>query len=182
MTTAFIGFGSNLGSGQQFILSAWKRLASEATVDCRKLSSLYISEPVGMASHFLFTNAVGMVETELGPLELLHLLLQVEIEHGRLRATNGTGGYLDRTLDLDLLYFGDTVLSSQDLFLPHPYLASRLFVLTPLNEIAPEFQDPLSKLTVEEMYRQLLALIQQEKGVTCLPLAECLPVTTVRKP
>ena len=161
-TLAFIGFGSNLGNGRQLILSAWKRLAIEERVAPCQLSSLYETEAVGMTSQSLFTNGVGMVETELGPLELLHLLLQVETEHGRLRDVH-VSGYQDRFLDLDLLYFGDTVFSSSELNLPHPHIASRLFVLAPLAQIAPWFQDPRTGLTVEVLYQHLLLQIQQGK-------------------
>jgi 2-amino-4-hydroxy-6-hydroxymethyldihydropteridine diphosphokinase len=159
-TLAFIGFGSNLGNGRQLVLSAWNRLATEERVVPRRLSSLYMSEAVGMASRSLFTNGVGMVETQLEPLELLRLLLQVETEHGRLRDIHASG-YQDRLLDLDLLYFGDTVSSSSELNLPHPHIASRLFVLAPLAQIAPWFQDPLTGQTVEVLYQQLLLQIQQ---------------------
>lgn len=161
-TRAFIGLGSNLGNGRQLILSAWRRLALEEMVVPLRLSSLYVTEAVGMASRSLFTNGVAMVETRLAPTELLHLLLQVEKEHGRLR-TAGAVGYQDRFLDLDLLYFGGTVWSSAELILPHPHIAGRLFVLAPLVEIAPTFQDPVTGLTVEVMYRQLLARIEQGK-------------------
>lgn len=162
MTRAFIGFGSNLGNGRQLVLSAWNRLALDCAVGCLQLSSLYVSEAVGMESRFLFTNGAGMVETRLGPSELLNLLLQVETEHGRLRDADAVG-YQDRSLDLDLLYFGGTVCRSPELVLPHPHIASRLFVLAPLVEIAPWFQDPLTGLTVEGMYQQLLLRIHQGK-------------------
>lgn len=161
-TQAFIGFGSNLGNGRQLVLSAWNRLAVAEIVALRKLSSLYVTEAVGMTSRSLFTNGVGMVETELGASELLHLLLRVETEHGRLRDVHASG-YQDRFLDLDLLYFGDTVCSSPELILPHPHIASRLFVLAPLVEIAPGFQDPLTGQTVAVLYQQLLLQIQQGK-------------------
>lgn len=161
-TLAFIGFGSNLGNGRQLVLSAWNRLAVEKQVAPRQLSSLYVTEAVGMTSRSLFTNGVGMVETELEPLELLHLLLQVETEHGRQRDIHASG-YQDRFLDLDLLYFGDTVSSSPELLLPHPHIASRLFVLAPLAQIAPWFQDPLTGQRVEVLYQQLLMQIQQGK-------------------
>jgi len=160
MTLAFLGFGSNLGDGRQLVQSAWNRLAAEERVVPLQLSSLYVTEAVGMVSSSLFTNAVGMVETELGPLELLHLLLRVETEHGRER-DGDAAGYQDRSLDLDLLYFGDTVCRLPELILPHPHIASRLFVLAPLAQIEPCFRDPLSGQTVEEMYQQLLCRIQR---------------------
>ena len=161
MTLAFIGFGSNLGNGRQLVLSAWKRVCAEEKVVPLRLSSLYVSEAVDMVlSAPLFTNAVGVVETELGPSELLHLLLRIETEHGRVRDADGTG-YQDRFLDLDLLYHGDTVCLLPELILPHPHIASRLFVLAPLAEIEPCFEDPVSGRTVEEMYQQLLCRMEQ---------------------
>ncbi|MFH2122923.1 MAG: 2-amino-4-hydroxy-6-hydroxymethyldihydropteridine diphosphokinase [Pseudomonadota bacterium] len=157
---AVIGLGSNLGNGRQLLLSAWTRLAAEQRVVPLRLSSLYATEAVGMDSLSLFTNAVGMVETVLEPTELLQLLLQVETEHGRQRDATAEG-YQDRILDLDLLYFGGTVCNSPELMLPHPHIRNRLFVLAPLVEIAPRFQDPVTGLTVEDMHQQLLARIEQ---------------------
>jgi len=162
ITRAFIGLGSNLGNGQQLLLSAWNRLAIEERVVPFRLSSLYVTEAVGMNSRSLFTNAVGMVETVLEPTELLQLLLQVETEHGRLRDVDAEG-YQDRFIDLDLLYFDGIVWNSPELVLPHPHIANRLFVLAPLVEIAPWLQDPSTGLTAEEMYQQLLARIEQGK-------------------
>lgn len=159
-TLAVIGFGSNLGQGQELIRSAWKRLTTFKNIVPHKLSSLYATEAVGMTSSFLFTNGVGLVETRYDPHELLHCLLQVEAEHGRLRDPE-SGGYQDRFLDLDLLYFGDTILNTPQLRVPHPHIGSRLFVLAPLVEIAPELLDPLTGSTVTTMYQQLLLLIQQ---------------------
>lgn len=160
MIRAYIGFGSNLGNGREQVLSAWSRLAIPEKVVLHKLSSLYVSEAVGLVSQSLFTNAVGEVETDLQPLELLHLLLEVEKEHGRRRDVDAAG-YQDRTLDLDLLYFGATLYSTAELTLPHPRIADRLFVLVPLAEIAPEFQDPVTGITVKNMVQQLMLQIAQ---------------------
>ncbi|KAF0189761.1 MAG: 2-amino-4-hydroxy-6-hydroxymethyldihydropteridine [Desulfobulbaceae bacterium] len=160
MTRAYIGFGSNLGNGKELVLSAWMRLAIPGKVVLLKLSSLYVTEAVGLVSQSLFTNAVGEVETDLQPFELLHLLLAVEKEHGRQRDVD-VAGYQDRTLDLDLLYFGATVCSTSELTLPHPRLADRLFVLVPLAEIAPDFQDPVTGITMKGVAQQLLLRIAQ---------------------
>jgi 2-amino-4-hydroxy-6-hydroxymethyldihydropteridine diphosphokinase len=160
MIRAYIGFGSNLGNGRELVLSAWSRLAIPEKVVLHKLSSFYITEAVGLVSQSLFTNAVGEVETDLQPLELLHLLLELEKEHGRRRDVDAAG-YQDRTLDLDLLYFGATLYSTPELTLPHPRIADRLFVLVPLAEIAPEFQDPVTGITVKNMVQQLILQIAQ---------------------
>lgn len=159
---AVIGFGSNLGDGRQLVVSAWSRLAAQDKVIPIQLSSLYASEAVGMVSRYSFTNAVGMVETDYSPTELLHLLLAIEEEHGRRRDEDAIV-YQDRSLDLDLLYFGETVTSTAELTLPHPHIAARLFVLAPLAEIAPDLQDPQTGLTVREMARQLVVRI--ERGI-----------------
>jgi len=160
MTRAFIGFGSNLGNGRQLVQSAWNRLAVPEKLVPVQLSSLYVTQAVGMVSQFPFTNAVGMVETAYTPTELLDWLLTVEKEHGRRRDVRAAG-YQDRSLDLDLLYFGGTVCNTSELSLPHPHIAGRLFVLAPLAEIAPDFQDPVTGLTVSDMARRLLSRIER---------------------
>jgi len=187
MIRAYIGFGSNLGNGREQVLSAWSRLAIPEKVVLHKLSSLYVSEAVGLVSQSLFTNAVGEVETDLQPLELLHLLLELEKEHGRQRDVDAAG-YQDRTLDLDLLYFGATLYSSPELILPHPRIVDRLFVLVPLAEIAPDFQDPVTGITVNNMVQQLMLQIAQGRmppqsvlQVETLPAA-VVPLTVGAKP
>ncbi len=161
MTLAVIGFGSNLGNGPHLVQSAWTRFSLEPKIAPLQLSALYVTEAVGMVSSSLFTNAVGLIDTDLDPSELLHLLLQVEREYGRVRDTDEEG-YQDRFLDLDLLYFGEIVCQLPDLILPHPHIASRLFVLAPLAQLLPDFNDPVSGQTAEQMYQLLLSRI--EKG------------------
>lgn len=160
MIRAFIGFGSNLGNGRELVQSAWNRLAVPDKLVPVQLSSLYVTQAVGMVSLFPFTNAVGMVETAHTPTELLHRLLAVEKEHGRRRDVRAAS-YQDRSLDLDLLYFGGTVCNTPELSLPHPHISGRLFVLAPLAEIAPDFQDPVTGLTVSEMARRLVSRIER---------------------
>ncbi len=141
MTTAFIGLGSNLGDGRQTLQLAWRRLGEVEGLVIEEISAPYLSAPVGMDSDNWFTNAVGRLETELQPLELLEALLQVEAGFGRRREA-AVHGYQDRTLDLDLLYYGDVVLRQKRLVLPHPHLGKRLFTLKPLAELAPSWRDP----------------------------------------
>jgi 7,8-dihydro-6-hydroxymethylpterin-pyrophosphokinase len=107
-----------------------------------------------MESRNWFTNAVGALTTTLMPLEVLRILLGVEAEFGRRRPEN-ISGYQDRSLDLDLLYFGDIVMDSEDLILPHPHIAERLFVLKPLAELEQIFYDHARGLRAEEMVDQL---------------------------
>jgi len=134
---AYIGLGSNLGDGKKTLQEAWSSLGKYDGVDCLKLSSPYLSAPVGMDSDNWFTNAVGELTTTITPVELLRNLLTVEYAFGRRRPEN-LEGYQDRSLDLDLLYFGDIVMDTKELILPHPEVFSRLFVLEPLVELVPD--------------------------------------------
>lgn len=136
----FIGLGSNLGDGMRQLLAAWDLLGAEPGVSLIRLSRPYRSAPVGMASTNWFTNAVGEIRTDMSPLKLLQRLLAIETLMGRRRDPEASG-YQDRSLDLDLLYYGPLQLATADLWLPHPERRRRLFVLEPLAEIAPDFID-----------------------------------------
>jgi 2-amino-4-hydroxy-6-hydroxymethyldihydropteridine diphosphokinase len=120
-------------------------------VDCR--SSLYSTEPVGFAAQPRFVNAVVALETDLEPRVLLDGLLSIEREFGRDRASSFQNG--PRTLDLDILLFGNIIISEPDLEVPHPRLAERAFVLIPLNEIAPYALDARSGRTMSQLVHKL---------------------------
>ena len=143
---AFIGLGSNLGDGQANLIDAWQRLGKVAGISLHRLSSPYRTEPLGMATEHWFTNAVGEICTSLSPSELLAAMLAIETELGRDRALTQ-----DRPVDLDLLYYGDLMIDSPTLIVPHPRIANRLFVLAPLAEIAPEHIDPVLGRTALEL-------------------------------
>lgn len=162
MALVFIGFGSNLGDGRQLVESAWNRLSALERLVPVQLSSLYVTQAVDMVSQLPFTNAVGMAETDLSPIELLHRLQAVEREHGRRRDGSG-GGYQDRSLDLDLLYYDRLVCATPELTVPHPRITGRLFVLVPLAEIAPDFRDPVTGRTAGEMRGHLESRIEQNQ-------------------
>ncbi len=127
-----------------------------------RLSHAYVSEPVGMDSQNWFTNAVGMLQTTHDCHQLLALLLEVEAEFGRKRDPEAIG-YQDRSLDLDMLYFGEEVVNNPKLTLPHPHLGKRLFVLMPLVEIAPGMSDPLDGMSIEKKKELLIGQIQAGK-------------------
>lgn len=149
MTLAVIGLGSNVGHGRKNLRSAWAQLLRVAGTEV-VLSSPFLTEPVGMESSALFTNAVGILETQLAPRDLLARMLEIECRMGRDRRLGK-----DRGIDLDLLYYGDLIMREGGLWLPHPRLAERGFVLIPLAEIAPQWRDPLSTLTVAAMLDRL---------------------------
>lgn len=152
--TAFIGLGSNLGDGRTILQEAWKSLASRAGIYPERLSSLYLTAPVGMESRHWFSNAAGRLRVMLPPLDLLRVLMEVEADFGRVREGQ-IHGYRDRSLDLDLLYYGSAVMYCPELTLPHPRIGQRLFVLTPLSELEPSLRDPLSGETIAAMAQRL---------------------------
>jgi 2-amino-4-hydroxy-6-hydroxymethyldihydropteridine diphosphokinase len=117
-------------------------------------SSLYSTTPVGFADQPQFLNAVVALATDLGPRPLLEALLALEREFGRDRSAGVANG--PRTLDLDILLYGDVVISEFDLVVPHPRLGQRAFVLVPFNEIAPHVQDPRTGATVAQYLQSLL--------------------------
>ncbi len=157
MRTAYIGMGGNLaswaGAPEATLAAAARRLESLGRV--AKRSSLYSTAPVGFAAQPRFVNAVVELETELEARELLDGLLAIEQEFGRDRAAALVNG--PRTLDLDILLFGDLEIRAPGLEIPHPRMAERLFVLIPLNEIAARTVIPGSARTVQ----QLLASLRQ---------------------
>ncbi len=156
-----VGLGSNLGKSKEILLKAWNRLGSHRSVSTITISSPYESEPLDMESEQLFINAVGLLETDLPPTKLLSLFKQVEEEFGRARKKDDEG-YQDRLLDLDILYYGELILSSSTLTLPHPHMRSRLFVLAPLTEIVPDLIDCSTGRTVSEI--QSLLINQMHAG------------------
>lgn len=155
MRTAYIGMGGNLvswaGTPEATLAAAALRLESLGRVACR--SPLYSTEPVGFAQQPRFVNAVLALETELEAHALLDGLLAIEAEFGRERAAEFANG--PRTLDLDILLFGNLIISEPGLEIPHPRLSERAFVLIPLNEIAPHAIDPRCGITVAQLLQSL---------------------------
>jgi 2-amino-4-hydroxy-6-hydroxymethyldihydropteridine diphosphokinase len=135
VTRVFIGLGSNLGDREKSITRALERLALATEVDVLAVSTLRETEPVGpVRDQPRFLNGVAALETSLEPRQVLELLLRVEREGGRTR-DGPPGG--PRTLDLDLLLYGDLVVHERGLRVPHPRLHERRFVLEPLAELDP---------------------------------------------
>jgi 2-amino-4-hydroxy-6-hydroxymethyldihydropteridine diphosphokinase len=143
---AYIGLGSNLGDGLQNLQTAWQRLGLLPGITLEALSSPYRTSPVGMQSTFWFTNAVGRIETDLEPPELLQRLLRIEQEMGRQR---GLGQ--DRQIDLDILLFGSRIIAVPGLSVPHPQMHKRLFVLEPLCELAADLRHPVLGRSMGEL-------------------------------
>jgi 2-amino-4-hydroxy-6-hydroxymethyldihydropteridine diphosphokinase len=133
VTTAYVGIGSNLDDPRTHVLQALKDLERLPHTRLVKQSSLYRSAPVGHAPQPDFINAVARLETGLPAERLLAELQEIEARHGRTRSFPNA----PRTLDLDLLLFGNATLDTPMLRIPHPRMHERAFVLKPLLEIAP---------------------------------------------
>lgn len=133
MTLAYVGLGANLGEREATIREA------AVLIGARRLSSIRETEPWGDADQPRYLNAVAEVETPRSPRAFLAGLLEVERRLGRVRTARRFG---PRTIDLDLLVYGDLVVDEPGLQVPHPRLHERLFVLEPLAELAPELEIP----------------------------------------
>jgi len=144
VTLAYVGLGSNLGDREALLLRAADAL------DAVRISPVIETEPWGFADQPKFLNAVAEVETDLSARGLLELLLDVEQRLGRTR----TGPrYGPRTIDLDLLLYGDEVIDEPGLRVPHPRLAERRFVLEPLAALVPERKIPGNGTVQEALAR-----------------------------
>lgn len=149
MTIAFVGIGSNLDDPRAHVTSALDELDRLPHTRVVRKSSLYRSAPVGYAAQPDFVNAVAQLETGLPAERLLDELQQIEARHGRTRSFANA----PRTLDLDLLLFGDLELRTQALTVPHPRMHQRAFVLEPLLEIAPHLQFDLNACKNQKVER-----------------------------
>jgi len=146
MPIVFLSLGSNIGDREEHIRKAFTHLANICKV--RRTSHLYLTEPVGNTEQDWFLNCVVEVETDVDPKKLLSSIKSIERKLGRKKTVkNGP-----RIIDIDILFYGDCVVNTKNLVIPHPLLQERLFVLQPMMDLNPGFVHPVLKKTIQELY------------------------------
>ena len=145
-----VAFGSNLGDRERYLREAVEELRS--FISDLTSSTFYDTAPIGVGDQPRFLNAAAIGATTLSARALLERLLSIEAKFGRTRPHPGAA----RTLDLDLILYGDQIIEERDLTVPHPRFRERRFVVEPLAEIAPDWIDPVTKRTVNDLMRGLL--------------------------
>lgn len=146
MKTVYLSLGSNVGDREANLRAALDQLAA-AGVRIRRISPLYETEPVDLTAQRWFVNLVTEAETDLFPRQLLARTQRIERALGRIR-TIPKG---PRTIDIDILLYGNSLVHSDTLEIPHPRMSERRFVLVPLADLAPALRHPATRLTVREM-------------------------------
>ncbi len=150
--TAYIALGANIGERDRSIQQALEKLRLTPGLEVVRVSNLLENPAEGMGDDApAFLNAAAEVKTTLGSHALLHRLLEIEREMGRQRKAR----WEPRTIDLDLLLYGDQIISSQELIIPHPLMHERRFVLAPLSEIASQVVHPTLQMTIAGLLENL---------------------------
>lgn len=148
---AYIGIGSNVGDKQGNCRRAIEALGSDPRNRLVRCSPLYNTEPVGKTDQDWFVNGVVSLKTSMEPRELLEFLVSIERKMGRVREEK----WGPRTIDLDILFYGDEILNETDLRVPHPRLHERRFVLVPLKDVAPDLVHPVLGKAVSRVLAEL---------------------------
>lgn len=148
---AFLAMGSNLGDREQYLDLAVSEFQSRKDVRIKNIAPYMATEPYGENAKYEFLNSCMEIETLMNPKELLTFCHQVEQKGQRERKIH----WGPRTLDLDILFFNEEILSTKDLIIPHTEIEKRTFVLEPMCEIAPYFRHPISKKTMTQLLEEL---------------------------
>src|SRR3984957_13900735 len=150
LKTVYLGLGSNIGDREASIQTALDQLNTHDMQLLRK-SSMYETEPIGFKDQGWFLNMVAEFETELFPKQLLQRMQKVERSMGRVRTVKDG----PRNIDIDILLYGNAVVETEELEIPHPRYRERRFTLAPLAELSPTLRDPVTKKTMAKMLAAL---------------------------
>lgn len=154
-TEAYLSLGSNIGDRKATLDYAIKRLSENPAVKIEKVSSYMENPPYGGVASLPFVNAAVKITTYLSPESLLDYLHIIENEAHRERKVR----WGDRTLDIDIIFYGNKIINTKDLTIPHPDYENRDFVLVPLNEIAPDLVCPLNNKRIKTLLSELLSKV-----------------------
>jgi 2-amino-4-hydroxy-6-hydroxymethyldihydropteridine diphosphokinase len=150
MKTVYLSLGSNMGDREAMLQAALRALESPR-LHVRRVSPIYETEPMDVPGQHWFLNLVAEAATDLFPLQLLHYTSRIEAQLGRRRlAPKGP-----RSIDIDILLYGNAIVTTTALELPHPRFRSRRFVLAPLADLAPDLRDPVTRRTVKQLLEEL---------------------------
>ena len=153
MTIVYLSLGSNIGDRIGYIQQATSLLNLTDNITIIRTSAFYETEPWGMSTDTWFVNAVVELKTSLSPQDLLNECKRIEKQLGRFTAEKS--GYADRTIDIDILFYGKEIINEKDLVIPHKFLHLRAFTLVPLLELIPDFEHPVLHKTISDLHNDL---------------------------
>jgi 2-amino-4-hydroxy-6-hydroxymethyldihydropteridine diphosphokinase len=148
MPVVYLGLGSNIGKKEEHIKKALSLISK--VYEVKRMSPLYLTEPVGNKEQEWFLNCVVELQTEVDPNKLLSSFKTIERKLGRTKGEKNS----PRIIDIDILFYGDQVVNTKSLMIPHPLLHERLFVLQPLMDLIPDFYHPVLKKTIRQLFTE----------------------------
>lgn len=153
MAIVYLSLGSNKGDRIGYVQQATRLLGACENVSIIRTSAFYETEPWNMSSDTWFVNAVVEIKTKLSPKELLAECKRIEAQLGRTPAKSGS--YEDRTIDIDILFYGNEIIQDEEITIPHKYVHLRAFTLVPLLELIPDFIHPVLHKSITDLHSDL---------------------------
>ncbi len=153
MAIVYLSLGSNKGDRIGYVQQATSLLGACENVSIIRTSAFYETEPWNMASETWFVNAVVEIKTSLSPRELLNECKRIEAQLGR--KSSGSSNYEDRTIDIDILFYGNEIINEDGLTIPHKYVHLRAFTLVPLLELIPDYIHPVLHKSIIDLHSDL---------------------------